>query len=123
MALSINLTLVIQMINFLIAYVLINSLFLKPGYRTLKADEDRMRQLRGALVHEQGVLAQKELFKKDRWRSCQNYFSSNRPEAHEVAGGMRSTEAVEPLHDISQAEIHKAAREISKELESRLLND
>jgi hypothetical protein len=123
MALNINLTLVIQIINFLIAYVLINSLFLKPGYRALKADEDRLRQLRGALVHEQEILAQKEHYKKDRWRSCQNYFSANRPVAQEIAGGMKSTDAIVPLPDISQQQIAASAQEISKKLESRLLND
>lgn len=123
MALVINLTLAVQVINFLVAYVLITRLFLKPGYRALQADQDRMRQLRGLLVQEQDILAQKELSKEERWRSCQNYFSANRPAVQEVVGGMKSTDAVEPLHDISQTQLALSAKDISKKLESGLLND
>lgn len=123
MALVINLTLAIQVINFLVAYVLITRLFLKPGYRALQADADRLRQLRGVLVHEQDILAQKELYKEGRWRSCQNYFSANRPIVQELVGGMKSTDAVEPLRDISQTELALSAKDISKKLESGLLND
>ena len=64
MAMTINLTLVVQMAHFLIAYVLISKFFLKPGYDAVKSDENRLRQIRSLIEEEQQQVAQKELRKK-----------------------------------------------------------
>lgn len=123
MAMTINLTLLFQVAHFLIAYALITRLFLKPGYLALKEDENRMRQLKGALIEEQERLAQKELYKKERWRVCQNYFSVHRPPIIEERGGLRSTEAVAPLGDLTSEQLAKTAQDVSKKLKERLIND
>ena len=65
------------------------------------------------------MLAQKELYKKEQWRVCQNYFASHRPALKVAAVGVISTEAVKPLHEFSPEEIESTAREISKKLEGR----
>jgi hypothetical protein len=123
MAMNINLTLLVQVVNFIIAYLLITRLFLKPGYKALKVDEDRLRQLHDAVNDEQQVLAQKEFYKKERWRVCQNYFVAHRPSAFDVPGGVQSTEAVEPLQGLSPQELSSIAADISKQVAERIRHD
>lgn len=123
MALVVNLTLLAQVINFIIAYLLITRLFLKPGYKALKVEEDRLRQLHDAVTDEQQVLAQKEFYKKERWRICQNYFVAHRPSAHSAPGGVQSTEAVRPLEALSHQQLSAVAGDISKQFEERIRHD
>jgi hypothetical protein len=123
MALALNLTVLVQVINFFIAYALITQLFLKPGYRAFKAEEDRMKQLKEALIHDQNELAYRELYKTERWQRCQSYFASHRPHIAYEMGGLISSKAVEPLKEISAQEYDASVKEISQRLKKELMHD
>ena len=123
MALALNLTVVVQVINFIIAYVFITQFFLKPGYRAFKIEEERLRQLKEALSLYQQELAQRELYKSDRWRRCQGYFMSQRPHLEQEVSGLKSTTAVEPLKEQSIQEYKESVHEISRRLQKELMHD
>lgn len=123
MALSLNLTVVVQVINFFIAYLFITQFFLKPGYRAFKVEEERMRQLRETLLNDQQELAQRELYKSERWRLCQGYFTTNRPTLESETGGLKSTTAIEPLEDCSPQEYKESVQEISQRLLKEFTHD
>lgn len=123
MAMTLNLTLVIQVAHFLIAYMLLSRFLFRPGYEFLKADENRLQQLKTLIVVEQEKLAEKQEYKRKRWQHCQNYFSLNRPQIEREMLGLRSTQSIEQLPTFTQKEIEEAATTISRTIREQVLRD
>lgn len=82
MTLSINLTLVVQMVHFIIAYLMINYLFLKPGYKVVAADLYRVKQITSRIVARQELIAHKRAYKQTRWKLFRDYFYKQKPQFH-----------------------------------------
>lgn len=123
MAMTINLTLVVQMAHFLIAYVLISKFFLKPGYDAVKSDENRLRQIRSLIEEEQQQVAQKELEKRSRWQQCQHYFYKNRPVVQTDRVGLVPLGNQVPFPEPSEKELKELAHEVSVHLKEKMLHD
>lgn len=122
MAISINLTLFIQIAHFVIAYALISKFLLKPGYAALKSDHERTRQLKALVAGEQEKLAEKQEYKKRRWQLCQNYFYANRPTLRDPQGSVVAGKTLEPEKPLSDAEVATVASDISKALKEKVLH-
>lgn len=122
MAMTINLTLVVQIAHFFIAYWLISRFLLTPGYEALKVDHERLRQLRAALIDQQGKLAQKQEYKRSRWKLCQSYFYQRRPAFEEKIFGLKSLQSLEPPSRLPDKELTEIANEVSKTLKKKVLN-
>lgn len=113
MDLSVNLTLVVQVANFLVAYILINKIFLRHGYASVKADRDRERQLKSNIVARQELIAHKQLYKADRWKLFQDYFYKQKP------ADVREYAAPEPVKErevtsLSADQLAQLSKEISR---------
>lgn len=121
MAMTINLTLVVQMVNFLIAYALLTKLLLKPGYEAVKSDENRGRQLRALIQQSQEKLAERQTYKKNRWQRCQDYFYTNKPvvEIKPLFTLTRQTLARPP--SLSADELKELAHTINSKIKKKVL--
>lgn len=123
MELAINLTLIVQIVHFLIAYVLISKFFLKPGYDAVKSDENRLRQIRSLIEEEQQQVAAKELKKRSRWQACQQYFYKNRPVVETQRAGLVPLVQQGPYSEPSQKELKELAHEVSMSLKEKMIHD
>ena len=76
---NVNGTIVIQAINFFIAYVLLRYLLFKPAKEAIDQDHVALQQLED--VKQEGVhlLEQKQRKEADQWKGFRNYFGSHRP--------------------------------------------
>lgn len=118
---TINLTIVVQMAHFLIAYFLITKFLLRPGYEAVKSDENRLRQLRALMISEQEKLAEKQEYKRRRWQVCQNYFYQNRPNIEPEEFRIKTLKALEPLPEMSSSELLSKAKEITSKLYEKVI--
>ena len=83
MDMSINLTLLVQIGNFLIAYVVLSYFFFRPGYHSVRRDEERLRKIKSHITARQELIAHKQEHKHSRWRLFQDYFNKQKPDIHE----------------------------------------
>ncbi len=74
-----NLTILVQMINFLGAYVIITRFLLRPGYRVVKSDDNKVRQIKSQIIARQELIAHKQEYKRSRWNLFQDYFLKHKP--------------------------------------------
>ena len=79
MGMTINLTLLVQMAHFILAYIIITRLLLRPGYAAVKSDLNRVRQVRSRIVARQELIAHKQMYKRTRWELFQDYFFKQKP--------------------------------------------
>ncbi len=66
-----NITLFLQVINFLITYVFLHNFFFKPVLARLKAKKEAQQSLTDAVAREQAILASKEKEKTEKIHSFQ----------------------------------------------------
>ena len=121
MAMTLNLTLVVQMAHFLLAYALIARFLLKPAYDAVKSDENRTRQLNALIEQEQKKLQQKREHKRKRWQECQHYFYTNRPHLEATDLGVRSSTMIDQPAAVTRKDLDLQAEHISKKLEEDIL--
>jgi len=77
---SVNFTLVVQAINFLIAYVMIRKLFLRPVVEAINEDERHYSQNVEMIEVQRERVRVKNNELEDRWKECQHEFDENEPE-------------------------------------------
>ena len=122
MALSLNLTLLVQMVHFIGAYLFITRYLLKPGYEAVKEDDERAHQIRTAIIQQQQHIAQRVLRKHEQWLLCQEQFMLNKPALEnnlilELPSGEN-----EHLAMPSEGEIKKIVQDMSAVLKERVLH-
>lgn len=76
---NINATLLVQMLNFLVAYVFLRVLLFRPAVAAVQQEDDQKKHLLDSLEEERCVVRKKEQAKDDAWRACQRYFSAYEP--------------------------------------------
>lgn len=123
MALAINLTLVVQIGHFIIAYVLMRTFFLKPGYALVKQELDEKARLQQSLIDQETVVADTQLVKSERWRTCQTYFSEHKPAILEPSSQIVSSAGIELVVPLSAQELQKMTDEVAALLEKRIRHD
>ena len=79
MDLTVNLTLLVQIANFLVAYLLISKLFLRPGYEAVSLENNEQRHVKNTIVARQELIVHKQLYKADRWKLFQDHFHKQKP--------------------------------------------
>lgn len=121
MAMTINLTLVVQMIHFLIAYYFISKVLLRPAYDAIKSDDNKARQLHALIEAEQERLAEKNEYKKRRWQMCQNYFFKNKPSLETEGIVVPSAKMIEPPVELTPEETRIEAKNIAENLKSKVV--
>ena len=79
---NINFTLVVQSINFLIAYVLINKLLLKPIVNIINTEETLEQNINANIDKAKKELEKTENIKILKWQKFQEKFSANSPDIY-----------------------------------------
>lgn len=124
MALSINLTLVVQMIHFFIAYYLINYLFLRPGYKVVASSMHRIKQIKSRIVARQELIAHKQNYKNTRWELFKDFFFKQKPHLPREYNVPASTTSLikKSIPEPSVGELEKEARAIADLLSKKVLS-
>ena len=76
---NINFTLVVQLINFFIAYILIERLLLRPAVAIIREEDEERFKLQNLVAFNKERLEQKEFDKQQEWRSLQEIFAKSIP--------------------------------------------
>ena len=91
--LSINATLIAQMVNFWIAYLIVRYCLVVPVYRVIVANNKREAAARNAIDDEQGRLERYEQAIREVWSACRGYVAEQRPDVTVSRGeGVRAPE-------------------------------
>lgn len=123
MALSLNLTLVIQAFHFIVAYWFISRLLLKPAYRLLQGQIKKLSELRAHVVHEQGYLAVQQERKRKGWQECQDYFYKHRPQLEKPEEkALERVISIMPGKVLTQDELDVLSEEIVSNLKPKVLH-
>jgi len=72
-------TLIFQVLNFFIAYILLRFLLLKPAYAIIQEEQYEREHLHNNIAYQRALLTRKEQEIKDHWRGCQEHFLKNKP--------------------------------------------
>lgn len=76
---NINLTLIVQAINFGIAYKVITHYFLREALAVVNDEEKIKAETQRQLKEENKIIEQKREIKKNLWKNFQNFFNSKKP--------------------------------------------
>lgn len=119
---TLNATIIVQIINFLIGYWLISNFLLKPVYNVLKNEEHYKFDLQKQLTQEVDKVEDKQLIKRKAWRSCQTFFNSERPHVENAEDNVVSNASIstEPL---DAKEVEKIEQDIVRALKSKILEN
>ncbi len=77
---EINLTLLIQVGNFIIAYVILRALFFKPVVMVIKQEDQEKDSLLDTIEQRRILLREREKERQELWRTCQHYFVQHAPD-------------------------------------------
>ncbi len=76
----INGTIVVQALNFLVAYCIVRSLLLKPAVERIQQDKEHQQELMTAIEARSHAVIDKEQEKQQQWHLFQNRFRSRIPQ-------------------------------------------
>jgi len=80
--LNINATFFIQLIHFLIGYIIIERLLLSPWVKVIHNESNQIHEQEKLVTIAQERLFQKEQFKQEQWREFQIAFAQAMPHVH-----------------------------------------
>ncbi len=79
MTMNVNATLVIQAINFSIAYILLRKFLLKPAVAVMQHEQQEQESVKIVIAQQEQSLILKENERQKNWHNCRAYFKENRP--------------------------------------------
>ena len=88
---AINGTLLVQMLNFWIAYLMIRFLLLQPVYRLILEREKAAKKQYDTIKSAEDNIEHKREDRRKLWQACREYFEKQRP-AHETVVHIRPEE-------------------------------
>jgi Co/Zn/Cd efflux system component len=118
---DINLTIIVQIINFLVAYTIIGKMLFRPGIALINHDEDVQRRLQQEQRDAQELLHQKELHKQDLWKITRHKFALALPRQQEIPPVPIGTEL--HLPKLNPALMQQEIDHVSKLLQARITHD
>jgi len=119
---NINFTIIIQVINFFIGFLLLKHLLFKPALQYLQSEDKKKNNMTKKISDQQELLSIKIETKNVNWKQCQQYFSKNTPPAGQAElQAIRILEYQEPeTPKISQQEIKNISKHVEYALIERL---
>jgi hypothetical protein len=76
---NLNVTLIIQALNFFVAYVVFRSLLLKPAVAIIQQERAQNDELRKAIDHNYTLIDQKGHERSLRWQQCHQMYLESKP--------------------------------------------
>lgn len=110
----INGTLIVQVFNFGIAFVLIKYFFFKPVLAHIAAEDSLQESLIASVQEHQSHVAAKEQELKEHWQSVRRYFAEHVPSLRSTSIFSKRPDIVIPEFGASQ--INRAAQEAADAL-------
>lgn len=120
MALNVNLTVLVQIVHFFIAYYLLNYFFLKPGYKIVVAEAYRSKQLRSRVIARQELIAHKQSYKANRWKLFKDFFAQQKPQMSREYAPSSTPLSRTSAPEIPQKELVAVAKTIADALVSKV---
>jgi len=119
---TVSIALFIQIINFIIAYVIIRTLLLKPAVSEILQEEEHQARLQEAVDNTIKTNKTKEQTLESKWVACKHVFAATSPEVIQTEKELRHiSEAEFPgLHDADSKEIADMAKDITNDLVERI---
>ncbi|CDK30919.1 hypothetical protein [Candidatus Babela massiliensis] len=122
MNISLNLTLLVQIINFLIAYFLLTRFLLKPALNLFKEDLSKRTSLKNNVIKIQDKVLRKEEHKALEWKKYQEYFMNHMPKISYDQNLKLDTLSIERVDKLKYEDLEKMASDISLILKSKVIN-
>lgn len=120
---NINLTLIVQVFNFLIGYFIISRFLLKPTLKIIEDDKSKLSNLYSSIEIEKEKFEVKERLKKNQWRLCQNYFKTNTPEISLAIFTKKKSPSINQVKKLSNQEVNMLTKEVAPTIKSKLIYD
>jgi hypothetical protein len=76
---EINLTLLVQVINFALAYIVLRNFFFKPIVEAIQKEDQEKESLIDTIEQRRVMLEEREKERQMQWRKCQTYFVKQAP--------------------------------------------
>lgn len=95
---ELNITLVVQAINFLCAYLILRYGLFNRAVTDAKADKEYADSLVSAIVDRTVILEQKRLEQDEHWKACQYKLAQHEPAQKLHLQPIQDTNIVPPLH-------------------------
>jgi len=76
---NINITLIVQGINFLIAYGIMRIFLLKPAVQVIRDEEAQQEKLNSVIRQQEQSMTIKGGERQKYWQVCRDYFKDNKP--------------------------------------------
>jgi hypothetical protein len=109
MNILVNVTLVLQIIHFMVAYAIIRFIFLRPAVALMMAKEKQRTDMRESIAYKYMLIdREKEMLQKD-WQASCLFYDQHAPTAQEADGGLVS-------QSYGQAEYPQVSDAVAQEL-------
>ena len=76
---NINITLVVQAINFFIAYWVMRIFLFKPALQVIEGEQAQQTRLNTIIRQQEQSITIKEDERQKHWQACRDYFRDNKP--------------------------------------------
>jgi len=114
---TINLTLAVQAINFLIAYLMIKKLFLQPAVASITEDDEAIALARAQLEAKEEAIIQEEQRIAQRLCTFKKTFLEHEPDvAQALERAITIVPGMPPLPTIDQKEVRELAKKTAHKL-------
>ncbi len=119
---NINITLLIQIFNFIIAYVIVRTLLLKPAVAVILQEEEYRAHLDASIESNLKANKAKEETMAHRWTTAKEIFASRAPDVVQAEQALRvPTEAKMPkIPEIDKRVLKPMAADVADELVERI---
>ncbi len=111
----INCTLIVQAINFFIAFFIIKYFFFKPVLMQIHEEDAFQESLLNTVQEHRALVAQKEQELHAQWQSAQRYFEQHSPPTRQQPFFASKTSVIKPEFE------HRMVDDIAKRVASELI--
>jgi hypothetical protein len=119
---TVSIALFIQIINFIVAYIIIRTLLLKPAVSEILQEEEHQARLQEAIDNTIKGNKEKEQTIESKWVACRNVFAKKSPGVIQIENeSCQPSQAEFPeLHETDSKEIAHMAQSITDNIVERI---
>lgn len=119
---DINITILVQIVNFFIAYIIIRHLLLKPAVSVILEKEEQQAQLNKQLRTLESAIKTKTETLSREWNSCHQEFGKHAPAVVEAQQELaaQGAESVKEAPSLDKKAIEPMTDSVAQELTERL---
>lgn len=121
---NINLTLLAQAAHFVIAYLIITKIVLKPAMAIFNKEKEKEQRLEKSILEAKVKVQEKQDHKNERWQICQRYFKYHQPKNVFESPKIRFDKIeIKQIKEPNQKELANIAEKISKKVINYVIKD